>query len=118
MIAFVRSFIRSSIKFENATVVIELDKYEEVRKCMNCTCFKWSEDKSELCKHIITALDYLVRNSKYLDNSWNKSYNKIHRLFNLFFEENIKRDLDNIIYEIEDDKKEMILDYVSKIIKS
>ena len=110
--------IRSSIEFENASVVIELDEYEEVRKCMNCTCFKWSEDKSELCKHIITALDYLVRNSEFLDDLWDKSYNKIQRLFNLFFEENIKRDLDNIIYEIEDDKKEMILDYVSKIIKS
>lgn len=105
--------IRSSIKFENASVVIELE-----RQHMHCTCFKWSEDKSELCKHIITSLDYLVRNSEFLDDSWNKSYNKIHRLFDLFFEENIKRDLDNIIYEIEDDKREMILDYVSKIIKS
>ena len=110
--------IRSSIEFENASVVIELDRYKEIRKCMNCTCFKWNEDKSELCKHIITALDYLVRNSEYLDDSWNKSYNKFLRLFDLFFEENIKRDLDNIIYEIEDDEKEMILDYVSKIIKS
>ena len=110
--------IRSSIKFENDQVTINLDEKEKLYKCVTCSCLKWQENKSELCKHLITGIDYLVRNSEFLDDTWDESYNKIRQLLSLFLEDNIKRDLDNIIYEIEDDKKEMILDYVSKIIKS
>tara|TARA_B100000686_G_scaffold87149_1_gene93923 strand:- start:855 stop:3104 length:2250 start_codon:yes stop_codon:yes gene_type:complete len=110
--------IRSSIKFENDQVTINLDEKEKLYKCVACSCLKWQENKSELCKHLITGIDYLVRNSEFLDDTWDESYNKIRQLLSLFLEDNIRRDLDNIIYEIEDNEKDMILDYVSKIIKS
>ena len=46
-------------------------------KIMDCSCFKWQENKSKLCSHLITSLDYVVRNSKFLDSTWNDGPLKI-----------------------------------------
>ena len=85
---------------------------------MSCTCFKWQENKSKLCSHLITSLDYVVRNSKCLDSTWNDGSNPIRHMLAVFLEDNISRKLDNILVELDGEEKELMGDFISKISKS
>ena len=93
-------------------------------KIMDCSCFKWKENKSKLCSHLITSLDYVVRNSKCLDSSWNVSTkdNPIRHTFEVFMVDQISRKLDNILDELRTngskDEEKMMGDFVSKVVKS
>ena len=85
---------------------------------MNCSCFKWGENKSKLCSHLITSLDYVVRNSEFLDYTWNDGSNPIRHMLAVFLEDNISRKLDNILVELDDEEKELMGDFISKVTKS
>ena len=87
-------------------------------KIMDCSCFKWQENKSKLCSHLITSLDYVVRNSKFLDYTWNDGPNPIRHALGVFLEDNISRKLDNIREELDSEEKEMMDDFISKVVKS
>ena len=89
---------------------------------MNCSCFKWGENKSKLCSHLITSLDYVVRNSEFLDYTWNDGSNPIRHTFEVFMVDQISRKLDNILDELRTngskDEEKMMGDFVSKVVKS
>ena len=85
---------------------------------MSCTCFKWQNNKSKLCSHLITSLDYVVRNSKFLDSTWNDGPNPIRHTFEVFMVDQISRKLDNILEELDDEGKEMMGNFISKVVKS
>ena len=121
-----------TITFENHTVTFEPDQ-NQLNDILNCSCLQWIENKSKLCTHLITSLDWVIRNSKSLDGTWNNGYNSMRHTIELFLEYNISRNLDNLLYEIDsnrkllkvndknihdNDEKELLLDFISKIIKS
>ena len=90
---------------------------------MNCSCGKWGDNKSKLCSHLITSLDYVVRNSKFLDSTWNDGRpNPIRHTFEVFMVDQISRKLDNILDELRTngskDEEKMMGDFVSKVVKS
>ena len=87
-------------------------------KIMDCSCFKWKENKSKLCSHLITSLDYVARNSKFLDSTWNDGPNPIRHTFEVFMVDQISRKLDNILEELDDDEEKMMGNFISKVVKS
>ena len=67
---------------------------------------------------MITSLDYVVRNSEFLDYTWNDGSNPIRHMLAVFLEDNISRKLDNIREELDSEEKEMMGDFISKVVKS
>ena len=65
-------------------------------------------------------MDYVVRNSKCLDSSWNVSTkdNPIRHTFEVFMVDQISRKLDNIREELDSEEKEMMGDFISKVVKN
>jgi len=106
------------IKFENHEVNIQLNR-PQLSDVLQCTCFKWIEDRSHLCEHLIASLDWIARNSKYFHPTLNDRYIAIEHALEVFLAENISADLDNLLYEIKlDEDKSLLGDFVSKILKS
>jgi len=121
--------------FENHSVMLRLNQ-NQFDDVLDCSCLQWADNKSQLCTHLIASLDWVIRNSRFLDNTWNDGYNPMRHTIELFLEYNVSKNLENIIYEIDSkqksvkhddknmqeieisDEKEMLLDFISKIIKS
>ena len=67
---------------------------------------------------MITSLDHVVRNSKFLDSTWNDGTNPIRHTLAVFLEDNISRKLDNILDELTKDEEKMMGDFISKVVKN
>ena len=100
---FVDDATGSKIKFElkvaDNTVKLNLDEYK-TRRIFNCDCFKFIENPSQLCSHLVTALDHIVRSFSYLDQTWNNT-NSLSRSLQLLIRENIGIILDRLEIGVE-----------------
>ncbi len=55
---------------QNSNVKLDLHSHEK-KSIFNCDCMKFIENPFQLCSHLITSLDYVLRQFSYVDETWN-----------------------------------------------
>ena len=89
-----------------------INLYGETKKdIFSCDCFNWQENSSELCIHLISCLDLIVREGDFLNETW--GYNEINWAIQKMLTQTIMENYEVISLDLPKDKHHIILKYLS-----
>ena len=73
-----------------------------IRDTLDCDCFSWKTDSSKLCAHLVSALDFVVREEHFLDDTWGT--NNFNSMINTIFSELAYDCLDVLLLDLPENK--------------
>ena len=108
---------RSHFVFEHHHVAFDGKKVHHVADIMlkrkktsnkfTCSCLGWADNNHQFCPHLIYSLDHIARNSRFLA-TWNEGHNSIQNALEKFISEYVAILLDELLYDLNSEQKNLI----------
>lgn len=72
------------------------------RDCLECDCFSWQNESSQLCSHLVSCLDCFARDGGFLDDEW--GHNDLNHVLDMILSGLVHANLDVLLLDMPKNK--------------